>query len=461
MPAVFDKIKGKVEDWALELELFFDGLKHRNKHTDIVAEKKAEAQVPKFAGPAVRPSGPASAIAVALNPAIVPAPILQASVGRLIGRVIGKEKKKNGIRHSFGMRMLRFNDKQRLFFYDQLATLITSGVNLIDSLNIIAAQSDEKNIKQLYKDIIHHIHAGTSLAEAMGFYSHIFPPMQTALIEAGEKSGNLKTVLSELVNEMEDSQEFFRKVKGAMFYPLILLVMAVVMVTGMMMFVIPKIAKMYAQSKVKLPAVTQMVINISKFMAEKGILVIIAAVVIITGIYLFFTKTIPGRKISEVMTSKIPLFGRIDRDKNLMIIAGNMAMLLSSGVLIADAFEITQKTLGNLHYQKEIGRIRRGITLGTPISEMMGLKDISKQEFMHNKYFPLQMAQMLHIGETTGTIGKMFNKVRENYHKSIDYTLKNISVVIEPVMILVVAGLVGTILLAVMMPFFYIGQTVG
>ena len=143
-----------------------------------------------------------------------------------------------------------------------------------------------------------------------------------------------------------------------------------------------------------------------------------------------------------------------------MIIASNMSMLLKSGVLISEAFEITQKAVQNLHYQRALDQIRHDVIMGRPISESMGLKNIEDKKFRENRLFPLAFSQLVHIGETTGTIGPMLMKLRENYHKSIDYKLKNISTVIEPLMIFLVAALVGSILLAVMMPFFYIGTTI-
>lgn len=143
-----------------------------------------------------------------------------------------------------------------------------------------------------------------------------------------------------------------------------------------------------------------------------------------------------------------------------MLIASNLGMLLESGVLISNAFEITEKTLDNLHYKKALADIRHGIILGKNVSEMMGLKDLKSQQFESNPLFPLQVAQMVHIGEVTGNLAKMLVKIRENFHKSVDYTLKNLSTMIEPLMIFLVALLVGSILLAVMLPFFYIGSTI-
>jgi type II secretory pathway component PulF len=308
--------------------------------------------------------------------------------------------------------------------------------------------------------MIHHINAGMSLAETMYLFPHIFPPMQAALVEAGEKSGNLKTVLSQIVEELESHQDFMRKIKGAMFYPVILIVLALTMVAGMMIFVIPKVAELYKQSNATLPTLTQKVIGISEFVSTKYPIILGGLFTVLLILWLFVKKTKLGKLMWEKFVSIIPVFGLINKQKNIMIFASNLGMLLQSGVLISDAFEITEKTMGNLHYRRALGEIRHGIILGKNVSEMMGLEDIKAQKFKENKLFPLQVAQMIHIGELTGAISRMLMKIRENYHKNIDYTLKNMSTMIEPIMIFIVAVLVGSILLAVMLPFFYIGTTI-
>lgn len=370
-----------------------------------------------------------------------------------------KERIKN-TKLPFGLRHLRFSMKDRLTFYDQMATLVSSGVPLIDALSLIQAQEKNKTIKKLYVEMIHSINVGLSLAEAMEFFPHIFPKMQSALVAAGEASGNLKEVMTDLVIEMETGQDFHKKVTGAMVYPIILIFLALFLVAGMMIFVIPKIAEMYDQADVNLPTLTQTVINISDFVVVQWPLLLGGLVGGILLLYLFFTKLRLGRLLGEKLVSLVPVAGKISKEKNIMLIASNMAMLMKSGVLITEAFTITKNTLGNLHYQKALEEIRKGVVMGQEVSQMMGLVNIREQKFKEHKLFPLQMAQLIHIGESTGNIALMFEKIKKNYHKSIDYTLRNISILIEPVMIFIVAALVGSILMAVMLPFFYIGTTI-
>lgn len=428
-------------------------LKFRNFFSDLRLE--AELQLKRFFHRRKKNTPPLEyKIVGSAVPTVKPAAMPEAVLKPADKETLKKEKL------PFAIRMLRLTSKDRLFFFDQMSTLISSGVTLMDSLSLVRAQTRNNGMKKLYGEMIHRINAGMGLAETMTVFSHIFPSMQVALIEAAEKSGNLKLVLEDIVSDMDNHQDFLRKVKGAMFYPVLLIGMALILVAGMMVFVIPRISGMYDQANVKLPALTQAVIRLSDFMRDYWPVLLGGVAGGLLFLWLLFSKTRFGRLFWEKLVRLVPIFGKISKEKSLMIIAANMAMLLKSGVLIAEAFEITEKTVGNLHYERALRHIRHDVVMGKTMSEAMGLTDINNKKFRENKLFPLQFAQLVHIGETTGTIGEMLVKARTNYHKSIDYKLKNMSALIEPLMIFIVALLVGSILLAVMLPFFYIGTTI-
>jgi len=449
MTALAGKLRDFFSDLWLDIELMFS--------------RKPKEKPDSQAAPAA-PSAPTQQAAPGVMPVQAQAPKAAAGESKMMDiRSKKAEEKKERVQNAklpASLKHLRLPKKTRLAFYDQMATLVGSGVPLIDSLSLIQAQEGNKKIKKLYAEMIHEINGGMSLAESMELFPHVFPKMQSALVEAAEASGNLKEVLAELVEEMESSQDFLKKVTGAMVYPIILLLLALVLVAGMMVFVIPKIAGMYDQANVQLPGVTQMVINISNFTVNRWPILIIAIVGGAGGLWALFAKVHVGRLAWEKFISIIPVVGRIAKEKNIMIISSNMAMLMKSGVLITEAFAITKNTVGNLHYQKALEQIRQGVVMGKDVSQMMGLIDIKEQKFKEHPLFPLQMAQLMHIGEKTGNIANMLEKIKKNYHKSIDYTLRNISTMVEPLMIFIVAALVGTILMAVMLPFFYIGSTI-
>lgn len=448
LTALVLKFRDFFSDLWLDLELMF------SKKSEKTEERAKETTI---AAPQIKPE-------TGVMPVMSGGPQTVNGVSRIMDMQAKREEEKmeriKNKKYPAGLKRLKLSKKARLAFYDQMSTLVGSGVPLLDSLSLIQAQERNKSVKNLYAEMIHEINGGLSLAESMEFFPHIFPKMQSALVEAAEKSGNLKEVLAELVEEMESSQDFLRKITGAMVYPIILVCLAFILVIGMMTFIIPKIAAMYKQANVKLPALTQTVINISDFIMNKWPILLIVTIGGVLGLYLFFGRMRFGRLIWEKTVSVIPVAGRITKEKNIMIIASNMAMLMKSGVLITEAFEITRNTVGNMHYQKALDEIRQGVVMGKEVSQMMGLTDIRAQKFTEHPLFPLQMAQLIHIGEKTGSIANMLIKVKNNYHKSIDYTLRNMSTIVEPVMIFFVAALVGSILMAVMLPFFYIGSTI-
>jgi type IV pilus assembly protein PilC len=414
MSAFFDKISGKLSDLKLDLELF---IARFSRKKPVVVETKG------------------------------------------LGSIVAREKP---ITESvpLNLRLTHLSGSDRFFFFDQMATLVGSGVTLIDSLSILQAQARSKSQKRLYAEMVHRINAGLTMADTMELFPYAFAPMQKALVEAGEKSGNLKTVFIRIAEDLESQLEFMHKIKGAMFYPLIVLGLALVMVTGMIVFVIPKVSKLYEQSNAKLPSLTQAVIDLSRIVGAHYPIMIGLLVGVVSFIWVFTHKTHVGKWAKEAFVSAMPVFGRLSKEKNLLLFSSSLAMLLDSGVLIGDAFAITEKTVDNLHFQKSLAEIRHGVILGKSVSEMMGLKDLRSQTFTEHKLFPLPVAQMVRIGEHTGNMAKMLGKVRQNYQKSIDYTLKNMSTMVEPLMIFFVALLVGSILLAVMLPFFYIGSTI-
>ncbi len=457
MSALVGKIRDIFSDLWLEIDLFLSKFKRKKSVQEGVSSAGAETE--KKSSSDILPASAEPAPSVPQEKKEESAEQPKPPVGTIV-----KEKKVKSAaaqKQSPGFRWTRLSAKERLAFYDQMATLVDSGVTLIDSLSLIKAQSRKKSLKKLYENMIHHINGGMSLADTMFLFPHIFPSMQAALVEAGEKSGNLKAVLAQIVDDLESQQEFVRKIKGAMFYPVILIVLALVMVTGMLIFVIPKVADLYKQAGRTLPALTQAVIDFSDFFSQNYPFILGGLAGLVLVLWFLFSKTRPGKLLWEKLVAGIPVFGRISKNKNVMVFASNLGMLLNSGVLISDAFKITEKTIDNLHYKRALSNIRHGIVMGKNVSEMMGLEDIKAQKFKKNKLFPLQVAQLIHIGEATGTIDKMLLKIRDNYHKSINYTLKNISTMIEPLMIFIVAILVGSILLAVMLPFFYIGTTIG
>jgi len=306
----------KLSDWKLDLELFFGRFSHKS---ESIAQTKA------------------------------------------LGTILVPTKVTLSEKLPISLRLTSLGHRDRLYFFDQMATLVGSGVNLIESLSLLQAQAKAKSHQRLYAEIIHRINGGMTLADTMVLFTRAFSPMQASLVEAGEKSGNLKTVFSRMAEDLESQQDFLRKIKGAMFYPVVVMCLALIMVTAMLIFVIPKVSKLYEQSNSKLPTLTQKVIDVSGFVSLNYPILLGSLAITFFLLWLLTSKTRPGKWAFESLISSLPMFGRISQEKNIMILASNLGMLLESGVLISNAFEITEKTLDNLHYKKALADIRHGI----------------------------------------------------------------------------------------------------
>ena len=365
-----------------------------------------------------------------------------------------KSRKKAKNKVDWFMLFARLSRKERTFFFTQLAILLSSDINLMDSLNIMEKQTQTKTLKKILQLIMLNISKGKLLSESMAMFAKIFPPIYTSLVNAGEKSGALVKILRELSSQMEEQNKLLGKIKGAMIYPVVVMSLAMAMVSGILILIVPKLAKMYAEAHMELPFMTKLVMGASKMLAEKGHIALAVFIVIGIAIKIFVAKTDAGKFMMDKFVFGLPIFGKIAKNKNIIVFTGNFALLIGNGVLITDAFDIVKDAMSSIYYQKEIQIMKEGVIQGKAISEMMGLLNLQTGEYKENKFFPLNIAQMIVVGEQTGNLDKMLNKIKENYARETTDTVAVMSSLMEPIMIVGIGSMVGFLLLAIMLPFF-------
>jgi type IV pilus assembly protein PilC len=337
---------------------------------------------------------------------------------------------------------------------DQLATLLVSNIAILDSLIIIKQQCHSKILKRIFALIAEDVKRGLLLSQAMERQGHIFPEKWISLIQTGEYSGQLAEILVDLSSEEKKHIRLHAALKSAMAYPLFILTLTLGLLLYMLLVVVPEIQDMYEKMHQSLPSITLLVINLSEWVKEFFASIIIVFFASIFTIKLLSQLIFPLKKGLDFVSFYIPILGDLRKKQNIALFSGNLAMLLKSGILVTDALLIIQKVLPSVLYQKEVERIFTQVNSGKRISQEMGLINLQKEEFLYNFYFPLQVAQMVHIGEETENLVPMLEKIKEDYMNKIDTTLKTFSSLLEPVMILFVGLAVGGILLAVMLPFF-------
>ena len=257
----------------------------------------------------------------------------------------------------------------------------------------------------------------------------------------------------------EENIEITGKIKGALIYPVILVSLALCMVVFMLTFILPKITDSFKKTGVDVPGLTQFMMNLSDFLINHWIVLLIALVASIVGFFLF-RKTYIGQHILGKIALKIPVFGYISKQMNIILFINSLHLLLESGVLMLEALETSANVVPNLHYKKDIIRIKNEVETGIKLSIAMGLSPENKKEtsVFTNPYFPEDLVHMVNVGEETGTIGSSMYKVGQNYQKELRRFISNIMTALEPLIIVFVGFLVGTIVLSIMLPFFSLGK---
>lgn len=346
---------------------------------------------------------------------------------------------------------LKISTKDKIMFLDQLSNLINSGIPLTNALKILSYQTRQKSLKTLISDTIEQMNTGRSLGESFKKYSKIFNNFDLAILQMWEATGKIWDSINIIRDKEEKNKELKGKIIGALVYPMVIITLSIGMIGVFMIYVIPKIKKMYKDAKVNLPDLTQNVIAISEFIQENLWYIIIALIVFIVAIISF--KTHSRTKIYwDHFVIKIPLFGKLIQKKTLALFASSMWTLLESGVIINESLKISSAALDNKYYEKELSRILVEVSRWVELSELMGVGEITSGK--QNPYFPIALSSVVKIWEQTGKMPSLLIKVSVQFNKEIDDIVKNIQTAIEPMVIIWVWGIIWTLIMAIMLPFF-------
>ena len=331
----------------------------------------------------------------------------------------------------------------------QMATMLESGIALLRVISIIEKQAEKPKLKEMFSQIKNDVSQGQTLSSALAKNPKYFDKLYVSMVKAGEASGSLDVVLVRLAKSKEDSEELKGRVKGAMIYPVIVIVVSFTIVYGLMSFVVPRFVEMFAGAGMEMPALTQVVINISAVMA-KFWHVILGAVV--GGIFLLIktVKSPKGKEKFDKFILKIPMIGSLLRKVAVARFTRTMATLLSSGVPILLAFDIASETSGNTVISKAVVLARNSIKEGNTIAKPLE----------QSGEFPVMVTQMIEVGEESGTITEMLNKISDFMETDIKQGIQGLVAAMEPLAIVIMAVLVGTIVIALFLPLFSISDAV-
>jgi type IV pilus assembly protein PilC len=341
-------------------------------------------------------------------------------------------------------------DKDLIVMTKQLSTMLGSGLPLNQSLELLSKQQRLPQFGKIIAGIRRGIEEGNSLSASMGRYPASFDPLFRAMIKAGEESGKLSDIMSKLLMYIEKSSKIKRQVKSAMTYPVLILFVATVVVTGLLVFVVPSFTSQFKDSGRALPWITQMVIDVSDGIAHYFIHIVIAIAGIIFGL-VKYVETPQGRRIFDGQLLKLPIIGDVMRKISVGRFCSTMSSMLSAGVNMLQALTICASSSGNVVMEAFIiscrVRIEKGFQLSQPLSE--------------NTMFPKMVVSMVQVGEQSGKLDEMLMKIAVFYEEEVDDAIKTMLGLIEPIMLVGIGGIIGVIVIAMYLPIMDMGNTVG
>jgi type IV pilus assembly protein PilC len=342
-----------------------------------------------------------------------------------------------------------FSDRVKLkdvaVFSRQFATMINSGLSLLRSLYILADQTESKALAEVVNQVRQDVERGASLSQALAKHPKVFPRLYVSMVRAGEIGGSLDSVLLRLAETIEKQVELRRKVKSAMTYPCVVGILVLVIVTAMLLFVIPMFQNIYKELGGTLPAPTQVLITISKICRQFWYVIFIVEI----GGAFGFRKWInseDGRKKWDAIKLRVPIFGKLVRKTALARFSRTLSALVRSGVPILESLEIVSETAGNHVVAEAVRDTQAAVKRGEPLSKK--LED--------HEVFPPMVVQMMAVGEETGALDEMLDKIADFYDQEVEATVDALTSLIEPLLIVVMGVCVGGMIISLYLPMFNI-----
>lgn len=344
----------------------------------------------------------------------------------------------------------RVSARDYSIFCRQFVSIISAGISIINALEMMRDQTENRTLKKALGEVYEDVSKGESMAGAMKKHSKVFPSMLCNMVEAGEASGSMEVAFERMAVQFEKENKLKQSVKKAMIYPIVLLVVMVGVLFLMMIWVIPNFMGMFAELDTELPPITQAVVNMSDFVIAKWwlILLVVAAAI---ALFKAYAASPSGKFVLGGIALKIPVFGKLQTKSECARLGRTLCTLLGAGVPMMDAIEITGRSMENVHYKKAMmdakDQVMRGMALSRPL-KTCGL-------------FPPMVVHMVSIGEETGNIETMLENVANYYEDDVQVATEQVMALMEPMIIVVMAIVVGVLIMAIMQPMLTLYESIG
>jgi type IV pilus assembly protein PilC len=335
-------------------------------------------------------------------------------------------------------------------FARQLATMLNAGIPMVQSFEIIGVGNDKPAVQKLVLSIKSDIETGNSLHQALAKHPIYFDDLFVNLVEAGEHAGALETVLEKIATYKEKTEALKKKIKKALFYPAAVLAVAIIVTVILLLFVIPQFESLFKGFGADLPAFTQFVVNMSRWMQSSGWMLLIIVAVVVTGFGYFYKRSRPLRQFIDKLSLQIPVIGPILKKSAIARYARTLATMFGAGVPLVEAMKSVAGATGNIIYQDAVLRMRDEIATG-----------MRMQRAMENTgLFPNMVVQMIAVGEESGSLDEMASKVADFYEADVDAAVDALSSLLEPMIMVILGVLVGGMVVAMYLPIFKLGAVI-
>lgn len=351
---------------------------------------------------------------------------------------------------SLGLFSPKVKSRELQIFTRQFATLINAGIPVVDSLRILSEGLRPGLLREASSHVRTQIEGGRRLAESMAQRPSAFDKLYCNMIQAGEEAGILDTILNRLAIYQEKSEKIKSQVKGAMVYPAVIIVVSIAIIMAILVFVIPKFEEFYANSSQELPALTQMISGLSRSLISNWYLVL-AALIGIPLLFVQWLNTPSGRDSFDRFMMSAPIFGEVMRKSAIARLSRTLSTLLSSGVGVLEAIDISARTAGNIVIEQALLRSKESVSAGKPFAA-----PIAKE-----KVFPDMVVQMISIGEQSGSMDVMLGKIADFYEDEVEVSVKAMTSLVEPLLMVILGGIIAVIVIAMYLPVFSMAGAVG
>lgn len=334
--------------------------------------------------------------------------------------------------------------REKILFSRNLATMIEAGLPISRALQIFYKQTQNPKFREVLRSLIDDINKGTALSDAMRKFDDVFPPVFISMVHAGEESGGMVEALNTVGGQMEKTYTITKKVKGAMMYPII--VFSVMMGVGvlMMIYVVPGLSSTFKEMNVELPPLTKIIIGVSDFL-QNDLLLFLLSLAGLAGGFIWFKKTVFGGRLLDFTVLRLPVFGKLVREFNAALATRTLSSLISAGVDIVHAISITKDVVSNVYYKDTLTEAVENVQKGVPLSKVFT---------EHPEIYPVMVGDMMEVGEETGGLSDMLKKIAVFYEEEVDNATENMSKIVEPLLMVVIAIFVGIFAIGMITPMY-------